>query len=166
MEELVIIVLRVLGEFALNVLLDLPFLRGWMSMDRRRRERARESWRGKGPTLASSADTTQHLRAKHSPWPQSDDSPWRSHLFAWGVWLCAGILIGGLISLVWPHTFLPHPALRLANLVLAPWAAGLVAEWIARQRANSDPDIDPRRAFWLAFWFALGLAGARLTGLR
>lgn len=162
MEELVIVVLQIAGELLGTVLGNLPFVEGrhW-----RRTRRSQAAWRELGPTLASSRDTARRAAARpasHAP----DDSGFDvfGGLLVGLAWLCAGLLVGGLVTLAWPHTFLPTASLRIANLVAAPIVAAILAEWLARRRADDDPDIDPRAHFWRAFWFTLGLTAARMVG--
>jgi hypothetical protein len=79
------------------------------------------------------------------------------------LWLLLGGCLAAISLLVVPRTFIVLPALRMANLALAPTAAGLLSYFISRQRAERNPFIVPRHHGWQAFWFTLGLVAIRLA---
>lgn len=71
-------------------------------------------------------------------------------------WLIGHGLIGGfcgwLSTLLFPHLMLPYPWLRVANLIVAPFIAGILTavldQWFNKGRDGST-------AFWHGFTFAL-----------
>jgi hypothetical protein len=69
---------------------------------------------------------------------------------------------GGLSLLAFPNLILPTLGLRVANLVLAPLAAGGLSYLVA---ANIWPagKQHPVRHFWRAFWFALAFGLVRFA---
>ena len=73
-----------------------------------------------------------------------------------------GGIIGGLSLLFAPHAILPHPWMRIANLIVAPILAGalsaLVASWVSPRRGWV-----PSHHFWRAFCFALGFGLVRFA---
>jgi hypothetical protein len=79
------------------------------------------------------------------------------------LWLVLGGSLAAISLLVVPRTFIVLQALRIANLVLAPAAAGLLSFAIARRRAQSNPFIVPRHHGWQAVWFTLGLVSIRFA---
>lgn len=124
MEEILIVILQFLFEFALDVLGNLPF--DWPSRNRST--------------------------------PEPENIFLRCFL-----WFCGGCLLAGLSLIVFRHTLIAAPALRIANLVLAPLASAFLSAAIARQRALENPFIVPRNHFWQAFWFTLGLVAIRFA---
>lgn len=90
--------------------------------------------------------------------PPREHSPW---LKATGYCLF-GAIGGGISLIVAPHSFLHHPALRIAYLLIAPVAIGALLAAIARWRSrHSDRpllDIDRFGNGWL---FALTFAFIR-----
>jgi len=78
-------------------------------------------------------------------------------------WLILGAALAGLSLLVFPRSLIAVPALRVANLLLAPFVSGLLSLLIARRRAETNPNIVPRNHFWQAFWFTLGLVAIRFA---
>jgi hypothetical protein len=83
------------------------------------------------------------------------------------LWFMGGCVAGGLSLLVFDRSFLPTRKLRIANLVAAPVMAGFVSRTIARRREARGAFADPRRSFWQAFSFSLGVVLVRFAwGLR
>lgn len=79
------------------------------------------------------------------------------------LWSCGGGLLAGVSLLVFKQTLISVPALRIANLVIAPVVSGFLSEAIAKRRASRNELIVPRNHFWQAFWFTLGLVIIRFT---
>jgi hypothetical protein len=79
-------------------------------------------------------------------------------------WLTFQALIGGLCgwlsTLLFPNLMLPFAWMRVANLILAPFAAGLLTLFIDR-RFNRGKD--GQNAFWHGFTFALLFGLARFA---
>ncbi len=81
-------------------------------------------------------------------------------------WLTAFAVFGGIcggLSLIFaPNAILPTPALRIANLIVAPLVAGAVSYvvagymWVQRGWA-------PSHHFWRGFWFALAFGLVRFA---
>ena len=67
-----------------------------------------------------------------------------------------GALLGGLATWIYPHTVLPFAWLRLTNLFVGPFVAGLFSCWIASWRQRCGRRRDPTLHFFLAFSFVLG----------
>ncbi|MBV1775507.1 hypothetical protein KSF73_07230 [Burkholderiaceae bacterium DAT-1] len=78
-------------------------------------------------------------------------------------WSILGGVVGGLSLLILPLTAIHWPALRIANLLLAPLLSGYVARTLALRRAANQSDIQPRYHFWYAFCFTLGLVVIRFV---
>ncbi len=77
---------------------------------------------------------------------------------------CVGGFLGFLSALIAPTLLLPLAWLRIANLVVAPFAAGGLAYLFARwTRANT---YDSRDHFWHGFLFALMFGAARFALAR
>jgi len=91
-------------------------------------------------------------------WPWGDESRTEpeSIVGRCTLWFIAGCLLAGASLLVFRHTLIAVPALRVANLALAPVASAYLSQFLASRRA-SDRQINPRNHFWQAFWFTLGL---------
>lgn len=73
------------------------------------------------------------------------------------LWLFGGFLFAFISLLVVPYTVISLPALRIANLVLAPICSAYLSKAIATYRAEKNSFIVPRNHFWQAFWFTVGL---------
>jgi hypothetical protein len=80
--------------------------------------------------------------------------------------LILGGALGGLSLFVFQSTLIDWPALRIANLVVAPLAAGFLFRAVARQRAKKNYGVVPRDHFWRAFWFTLGWLVVRFVWAR
>lgn len=74
-----------------------------------------------------------------------------------------GAALAGLSLLVFHHTIIAIPTLRIANLVLAPPASALLSQARAKRRLKNDPYVEPRAHFWRAFAFTLGLVAVRFA---
>ena len=81
------------------------------------------------------------------------------------LFLAAGA-IAAVSLLIVPKAIISVGALRIANLVLAPVAAGAVFAWIARWRARRDDFVEPCVQFWHAFWFTLGWVLVRFVFVK
>jgi hypothetical protein len=79
------------------------------------------------------------------------------------VMFCIGCGLAWLSAIVFPRTFIHHPALRIANLLLAPVAAAYISRTIAEHTAEANANIRPRNHFWQAFWFTLGFVAVRFA---
>lgn len=78
-------------------------------------------------------------------------------------WCGGGALLGGLSLLLLPHSLIRLPALRIANLLLAPPLSGAVSWWLTQQRSRGNANLLPRYHFWRAFSFTLGLVAVRFA---
>jgi hypothetical protein len=78
-------------------------------------------------------------------------------------WFIGGAVLAWLSLIVFHHTFIHQPSLRIANLALAPLASAFLAEALAKRRERSNPFVVPRNHFWQAFWFTLGLVAVRFA---
>ena len=76
----------------------------------------------------------------------------------------AGAVVGGISLVVWPYTWLHFPALRMANLVLAPLISAGGA-WLTAVHRN--PQSAPAPHAWFGFTFTLAFVLVRFTwGVR
>ena len=78
-------------------------------------------------------------------------------------WFTVGCGLAGLSVLFLKHTWIAWPALRIANLALAPMTSAFIAQAIARRRARRNSFIIPRNHFWQSFWFTLGIVTVRFA---
>lgn len=124
MEELLILLTQILGELAVNILINLPF---------------------------------------HWPWRKRATPNPASSVLAGMIWLALGCLLGWASTLLFQHTLIPLPALRILNVMVAPIAAASLARALARRAAQDKPDVDPQTDFWQAFWFTLGFVLVRFV---
>ncbi len=79
------------------------------------------------------------------------------------VMFCVSCGLAWCTLLVFPRTLIRLPALRIANLFLAPPVAAFIAACIADRYAQTNPWILPRNHFWRAFWFTLGFVAVRFA---
>ncbi len=98
-------------------------------------------------------------------WPWSDKSRQEpeSIIGRCVFWFVAGCLLAGVSLLVFRHTLIALPALRVTNLVAAPLASAYLSQFLASRRARDNRSIIPRHRFWQAFWFTLGLVLIRFV---
>jgi hypothetical protein len=98
-------------------------------------------------------------------WPSRNrTTPEADNSFAQSlVWFCGGCLLAGVSLLVFKQSIISVPALRIANLILAPIISAIISEAIASHRAESNIFIIPKNHFWHAFWFTLGLTLIRFA---
>jgi hypothetical protein len=80
-----------------------------------------------------------------------------------GCWFIIGCGLSCVTMLFLKHTWISHPVLRMANLVLAPVVSAFISEAIARRRSRRNRSIIPRHHFWQAFWFTLGMVTVRFA---
>jgi hypothetical protein len=78
-------------------------------------------------------------------------------------WFLFAALLGWLSLFIVPHALIALPALRIANLVLAPIVSALIAWWIADWRSYWHSNITPRYYLWKSFWFTLGMLLVRFA---
>jgi len=70
--------------------------------------------------------------------------------------------LAGMLSLwLLPHLFINNYWLRLASLLLAPLASGLVMSWIGSWRARHDKDVSSMERFAYAFCLAFTISLVR-----
>jgi hypothetical protein len=82
----------------------------------------------------------------------------------WGLgYAVAGGVVGGLSLLVASHLLIHSPALRVANLFVAPLASGGLSYLVAVWRLSRGAKTFPRTHFWTAFWFVLAFGAVRLA---
>ena len=79
------------------------------------------------------------------------------------IWFCGGCALAGVSLVVSKHSIIAIPALRIANLVLAPLVSAYLSQAIASYRAQENRFIIPRNHFWQAFSFTLGLVLIRFA---
>jgi len=79
------------------------------------------------------------------------------------IWFLVGGGLACLSMFFLKHTWISHPTLRIANLVVAPLASAFISQAIARRRTRNNPFIIPRNHFWQAFWFTLGIVIIRFA---
>ncbi len=79
------------------------------------------------------------------------------------LWFIFGCALAAVSLLVFRHTLIAVPALRVANLVAAPLTSAYLAQFLAGRRARRNRTINPRHRFWQAFWFTLGLVLIRFV---
>jgi hypothetical protein len=98
------------------------------------------------------------------PWTSSRESETGASGCGWAFfYLFVGVGLGWVSTLVFRHVLLPHPALRIANLVVAPLACGTVSWLLARGRAKRGGAGVPEIHFFLAAVFAFAFASARFV---
>lgn len=78
-------------------------------------------------------------------------------------WFLTGGAIGWLSLLIFQHTFITIPVLRIANLILAPLLSASLSKYIATRRAEINGYIVPRNHYWQAFWFTLAFTMVRFV---
>lgn len=83
--------------------------------------------------------------------------------FSYCLFFVIGGAIGWMSVQLFPQSVLSYPWLRIANLALAPFVAGLITRQIAVVRAKENLFIEPRVHFWRAFWFTLAFAFIRFA---
>ena len=93
------------------------------------------------------------------PWRSHSESLWEKCL----AWFIIGCGLAAISMLFLKRTWISHPALRIANLVVAPIASAFISEAIARWRNRRNDFIEPRDHFWKAFWFTLGIVTVRIA---
>jgi len=102
-------------------------------------------------------------------WPFDWAVSWKSRekADAQAGWCIIWFLLGGGLAaisiLILHRTWISHPALRIANLVLAPIVSGFISQALARRRQRRRSEIVPRNHFWQAFWFTLGIVFTRFA---
>lgn len=79
------------------------------------------------------------------------------------LWFIVGCGLACISLLFLKHTWISHPALRIANLILAPITSAFIAEAVARRRSRHNRFIIPRNHFWQSFWFTLGVVTVRFA---
>ena len=72
-------------------------------------------------------------------------------------WFIVGCVLAGISVLFLKHTWISHPALRIANLIVAPITSAFISQAIARHRSLTNLSVEPRNKFWQAFWFTFGI---------
>jgi hypothetical protein len=83
------------------------------------------------------------------------------------LYVVLGGAAGGLSLLFRPGLMLPSPALRMANLAVAPVAAGAVSWGLAAWRRSRGATVDPTTHLWTAVAFVLAFGTVRLGyGIR
>jgi hypothetical protein len=78
-------------------------------------------------------------------------------------WFIIGCGLACVSMLFLNRTWISHPVLRIANLVLAPITSAFISQAIARYRSRHNEFIIPRNHFWQAFWFTLGIVTVRFA---
>lgn len=78
-------------------------------------------------------------------------------------WFMIGCGLALISMLFLSRTWITHPAMRIANLFLAPIVSAYIAQAIASHRRERDPEIIPRNHFWQSFWFTLGIVTVRFA---
>ncbi len=97
-------------------------------------------------------------------WPSGRSSAGRgSKAVSCIVHFLVGCAVAGVSLLFVRRTFLSAPAVRIANLVIAPIASAYVSQVIGFLRARRDPLRAPKNRFWQAYWFTFGLVLIRFT---
>ena len=79
------------------------------------------------------------------------------------IWFIIGCGLACVSMLFLKRTWISLPALRIANLVLAPIASAFISQAIARRRSRRNRFIIPRNHFWQSFWFTFGLVSVRFA---
>jgi hypothetical protein len=74
-----------------------------------------------------------------------------------------GAVAGGLSLLVFPSLFMASHSARLANLLLAPVAAGAVMAAVGAWRRRRDQELIRLDKFAYGFLFALAMAAVRFS---
>jgi hypothetical protein len=77
------------------------------------------------------------------------------------LWVLLGGTIGGLSLLVFEHSLIHSPWLRLVSLGASPLISAYLSQAIAAARKKGNFNINPRNHFWYAFWFSLSVAVVR-----
>ena len=96
-------------------------------------------------------------------WPDPD-SPlhpfWRAVF-----WLGAGGVLAWVSLQLWPKSLISHASVRIANLVLTPFAAGCAGRAVVVWRSRHD-DREPSGGFARSFCFTLGMVLIRFVYAR
>ena len=79
--------------------------------------------------------------------------------------LC-GAAMGGLTLLAFPHTLIRNPHLRLANLIVGPFVAGLAMHLVGRWCVRHDRPRSRFETFAAGFAFAAAFGMVRYFGTR
>ena len=87
--------------------------------------------------------------------------PLRNPVAAAVGYLLFGAVAGGLSLLVFEDSFITHPALRVANLVLAPVLAGYAMALIGKARNKRGKEPLRLERFAYGFLFAFGISLVR-----
>ncbi len=74
-----------------------------------------------------------------------------------------GCAVGGISLLMLPNIWLPNPTLRVANLLIAPIAAGLIGVWSSKWFYRNRKDVDPNDHFMPGVLFSFAVAAIRFT---
>jgi hypothetical protein len=72
-------------------------------------------------------------------------------------WFVIGGMLAGISIMLFQRTWIAHPALRIANICLAPITSAFISQAIARYRSKRNRSVVPRNSFWQAFWFTFGV---------
>ena len=96
------------------------------------------------------------------------DLPWRRDDGRAGCgWVVLLLLLGAgcgwAADLLWPRLLLPYFWLRLANLAVAPLAAGALSWAVADRRRRRGAALIPVSHFWSAFAFTLAFNVVRFA---
>lgn len=83
---------------------------------------------------------------------RSEGSLWKSC----AVWFMVACGLGLITLLLFKHTFITSPYLRILNVALAPLGSAFISQSFAIQRASNNQDVNPRHYFWRAYWFTFG----------
>ena len=86
--------------------------------------------------------------------------PMNPVLATFGLILC-GVAAGGLSLLIFPHSPIADPDLRLANLFVTPILLGFAMMLVGKLRAKKDQDLVRLDRFGYAFVFAFAMALVR-----
>ena len=78
-------------------------------------------------------------------------------------WFLLASFLGWVSLFIVPHALIALPALRIANLAVAPVVSALIAWWIADWRSHWHTNITPRYYLWKSFWFTLGMLLVRFA---
>lgn len=79
------------------------------------------------------------------------------------LWFIIGCGLACISIFFLKRTWISMPALRIANLVLAPIISAFISQAVARRRSRSNHFIIPRNHFWQSFWFTLGIVAVRFA---
>jgi hypothetical protein len=103
-----------------------------------------------------------HIPFESSSKKRSSQEP--EAIWPWCILLFfGGCFLGWISLLIFKHTYIPTPFLRIASMLVSPILAAFLSKFIAIGRSQINQVIIPRNHFWRAFWLTLGFTVVRFA---